>query len=74
VIHIFSTRFHFSVIDKLTSASSLYSKSIQDHLLAILIKTVDERSDSFVFSIDLKATDSQLASNLMKEIESYFTS
>ncbi|XP_041086520.1 AP-3 complex subunit delta-1 isoform X2 [Polyodon spathula] len=58
---------HFSVVERIDSCSSMYSRSIQGHHVCLLVKTGDK-----CVSIDAKCDDSTLLSNVLGEIKLTF--
>ncbi|XP_014674955.1 PREDICTED: AP-3 complex subunit delta-1-like [Priapulus caudatus] len=55
---------HFSVVEAVDSSASLYSRSIQDHHLALLVKTLPNNG----VSIDGKSNDPNLLSSVLDEV------
>lgn len=55
---------HFCVVEQVELTASLYSRSIQDHHLCLLIKALPNNR----LSVDGKATNAQLLENIMEEI------
>lgn len=55
---------HFSVVERVDSCASLYSRSIQGHHVCLLVKK-GEKS----VSVDGKCSDSTLLSNLLEEVK-----
>ncbi|MGH0162849.1 UNVERIFIED_CONTAM: hypothetical protein FKN15_043758 [Acipenser sinensis] len=58
---------HFSVVERIDSCSSMYSRSIQGHHVCLLVKTGDKS-----VSIDAKCDESTLLSNVLDEIKLTF--
>ncbi|KAK1152422.1 AP-3 complex subunit delta-1 [Acipenser oxyrinchus oxyrinchus] len=58
---------HFSVVERIDSCSSMYSRSIQGHHVCLLVKTGDKS-----VSIDAKCDEPTLLSNVLDEIKLTF--
>uniref|UniRef100_A0A667G6S0 AP-3 complex subunit delta-1 n=1 Tax=Lynx canadensis TaxID=61383 RepID=A0A667G6S0_LYNCA len=56
---------HFSVVERVDSCASMYSRSIQGHHVCLLVKKVREKS----VSVDGKCSDATLLSNLLAEMK-----
>ncbi|XP_078054481.1 AP-3 complex subunit delta-1 isoform X1 [Mustelus asterias] len=59
---------HFSVVERINSCASMYSRSIQGHHMCLLVKV----GDSSV-SVDGKCSDSTLLGNLLDELKQTLT-
>ncbi|GCC25263.1 hypothetical protein chiPu_0003672 [Chiloscyllium punctatum] len=59
---------HFSVVERINSCASMYSRSIQGHHMCLLVKM----GDSSV-SVDGKCSDSSLLGNLLDELKQTLT-
>ncbi|KAJ8378563.1 hypothetical protein AAFF_G00238680 [Aldrovandia affinis] len=59
---------HFSVVERIDSCASMYSRSIQGHHVCLLVKTVDQ-----TVSIDAKCDESSLLGNVLDEIKLTFS-
>uniref|UniRef100_A0A3B3S4L1 AP-3 complex subunit delta n=1 Tax=Paramormyrops kingsleyae TaxID=1676925 RepID=A0A3B3S4L1_9TELE len=59
---------HFSVVEKINSCASLYSRSIQGHHICLLVKYTDQ-----TVTIDAKCDESSLLGNLLDEIKLTFS-
>ncbi|XP_048844849.1 AP-3 complex subunit delta-1-like isoform X2 [Brienomyrus brachyistius] len=59
---------HFSVVEKINSCASLYSRSIQGHNVCLLVKYTDQ-----TVTIDAKCDESSLLGNLLDEIKLTFS-
>ncbi|XP_051977783.1 AP-3 complex subunit delta-1-like isoform X1 [Xyrauchen texanus] len=59
---------HFSVVERIDSCSSMYSRSIQGHHVCLLVKTADQ-----TISIDAKCDEPLLLGNLLDEIKQTFS-
>uniref|UniRef100_A0A8C5F8B1 Adaptor related protein complex 3 subunit delta 1 n=1 Tax=Gadus morhua TaxID=8049 RepID=A0A8C5F8B1_GADMO len=59
---------HFSVVERIDSCASMYSRSIQGHHVCLLVKTV-----SITVSIDAKCDEPSLLSNVLDEIKLTFS-
>ncbi|XP_067872412.1 AP-3 complex subunit delta-1 isoform X2 [Heterodontus francisci] len=59
---------HFSVVERINSCASMYSRSIQGHHMCLLVKM----GDSSV-SVDGKCSDSTLLGNLLDELKQTLT-
>jgi hypothetical protein len=70
VMNLISAGLHLTIVEKMTAAASFYGTSIQDHLVAMLVKQAADNPS--VYSVDLKCSDARLASSLIKELESLF--
>lgn len=55
---------HFSVVERVDSCASMYSRSIQGHHICLLVK----KGENSV-SVDGKCSDSTLLSNLLEEMK-----
>nr|XP_023699707.1 AP-3 complex subunit delta-1-like isoform X2 [Paramormyrops kingsleyae] len=58
---------HFSVVERIDSCASMYSRSIQGHHVCLLVKTVDQ-----TVSIDAKCDEPSLLENVLQEIKQTF--
>lgn len=56
---------HFRVVEQVADSASLYSRSIQDHPVCLLVKMVKNE-----IKVDSKGTDSNLVSNILADIKS----
>ncbi|VDI68190.1 AP-3 complex subunit delta [Mytilus galloprovincialis] len=56
---------HFRVVEQVPDSASLYSKSIRDHPVCLLVKMV--KND---IKVDGKGTDSDIVSNILQDIKS----
>uniref|UniRef100_A0A7N6BEZ4 AP-3 complex subunit delta-1 n=1 Tax=Anabas testudineus TaxID=64144 RepID=A0A7N6BEZ4_ANATE len=63
---------HFSVVERIDSCASMYSRSIQGHHVCLLVKTVSEPSGQTV-SIDAKCDEPTLLGNVLDEIKQTFS-
>ncbi|XP_031430753.1 AP-3 complex subunit delta-1 isoform X2 [Clupea harengus] len=59
---------HFSVVERVDSCASMYSRSIQGHHVCLLVKTADE-----TVSIDAKCDELMLLENVLDEIKQTFS-
>ncbi|KPP70590.1 hypothetical protein Z043_110569, partial [Scleropages formosus] len=59
---------HFSVVERIDSCASLYSRSIQGHHVCLLVKTADQ-----TVSIDAKCDEPSLLGNVLDEIKQTFS-
>uniref|UniRef100_A0A8C4ZVX4 Adaptor related protein complex 3 subunit delta 1 n=1 Tax=Gadus morhua TaxID=8049 RepID=A0A8C4ZVX4_GADMO len=59
---------HFSVVERIDSCASMYSRSIQGHHVCLLVKTADQ-----TVSIDAKCDEPSLLSNVLDEIKLTFS-
>ncbi|XP_055073796.2 AP-3 complex subunit delta-1 isoform X2 [Misgurnus anguillicaudatus] len=59
---------HFSVVERIDSCASMYSRSIQGHHVCLLVKTADQ-----TVSIDAKCDEPSLLGNLLDEIKETFS-
>ncbi|KAJ8419020.1 hypothetical protein AAFF_G00005190 [Aldrovandia affinis] len=59
---------HFSVVERIDSCASMYSRSIQGHHVCLLIKTADQ-----TVSIDAKCDEPSLLGNVLDEIKQTFS-
>uniref|UniRef100_UPI00398EA743 AP-3 complex subunit delta-1 isoform X2 n=1 Tax=Pristiophorus japonicus TaxID=55135 RepID=UPI00398EA743 len=59
---------HFSVVERINSCASMYSRSIQGHHMCLLVKTGDNS-----ISVDGKCSDSTLLGNLLDELKQTLT-
>uniref|UniRef100_A0A3B3TAF1 AP-3 complex subunit delta n=1 Tax=Paramormyrops kingsleyae TaxID=1676925 RepID=A0A3B3TAF1_9TELE len=57
---------HFSVVERIDSCASMYSRSIQGHHVCLLVKTVS------TVSIDAKCDEPSLLENVLQEIKQTF--
>ncbi|MFT7819362.1 AP-3 complex subunit delta-1-like isoform X1, partial [Arapaima gigas] len=55
---------HFSVVERIDSCASLYSRSIQGHHVCLLVKYVDQ-----TVTIDSKCDESSLLGNVLDEVK-----
>uniref|UniRef100_A0A3B4WEK7 AP-3 complex subunit delta-1 n=1 Tax=Seriola lalandi dorsalis TaxID=1841481 RepID=A0A3B4WEK7_SERLL len=60
---------HFSVVERIDSCASMYSRSIQGHHVCLLVKTVSEQT----VSIDAKCDEPTLLGNVLDEIKQTFS-
>uniref|UniRef100_A0A3Q3XJP8 AP-3 complex subunit delta-1 n=1 Tax=Mola mola TaxID=94237 RepID=A0A3Q3XJP8_MOLML len=60
---------HFSVVERIDSCASMYSRSIQGHHVCLLVKTVSEPT----VSIDAKCDEPTLLGNVLDEIKQTFS-
>uniref|UniRef100_A0A8D3DUM4 AP-3 complex subunit delta-1 n=1 Tax=Scophthalmus maximus TaxID=52904 RepID=A0A8D3DUM4_SCOMX len=60
---------HFSVVERIDSCSSMYSRSIQGHHVCLLVKTVSGPT----VSIDAKCDEPTLLGNVLDEIKQTFS-
>ncbi|KAM9480149.1 AP-3 complex subunit delta-1-like isoform 16-T16 [Salvelinus alpinus] len=58
---------HFSVVERIDSCASMYSRSIQGHHMCLLVKTADQ-----TVSIDAKCDEPGLLGNVLDEIKLTF--
>uniref|UniRef100_UPI00358E5B4D AP-3 complex subunit delta-1 isoform X2 n=1 Tax=Myxine glutinosa TaxID=7769 RepID=UPI00358E5B4D len=56
---------HLTVVERMASCSSLYAKSIQGHHICLLVKLLDDK----VVSIEGKAVDRTLLTNVLEEVK-----
>uniref|UniRef100_A0A8D0AAQ2 AP-3 complex subunit delta-1 n=1 Tax=Sander lucioperca TaxID=283035 RepID=A0A8D0AAQ2_SANLU len=61
-------RHHFSVVERIDSCASMYSRSIQDHHVCLLVKTSGQ-----TVSIDAKCDEPTLLGNVLDEIKQTFS-
>ncbi|MFT7808724.1 hypothetical protein Z043-110569 [Arapaima gigas] len=59
---------HFSVVERIDSCASLYSRSIQGHHVCLLVKTAGQ-----TVSIDAKCDEPSLLGNVLDEIKQTFS-
>ncbi|XP_048107635.1 AP-3 complex subunit delta-1 isoform X4 [Alosa alosa] len=59
---------HFSVVERIDSCASMYSRSIQGHHVCLLVKTAAE-----TVSIDAKCDELMLLENVLEEIKQTFS-
>uniref|UniRef100_A0A3B4CNJ4 AP-3 complex subunit delta-1 n=1 Tax=Pygocentrus nattereri TaxID=42514 RepID=A0A3B4CNJ4_PYGNA len=59
---------HFSVVERIDSCASMYSRSIQGHHVCLLVKTADQ-----TVSIDAKCDEPSLLGNVLDEIKQTFS-
>ncbi|XP_024261898.1 AP-3 complex subunit delta-1 isoform X2 [Oncorhynchus tshawytscha] len=59
---------HFSVVERIDSCASMYSRSIQGHHVCLLVKTADQ-----TVSIDAKCDEPGLLRNVLDEIKLTFS-
>ncbi|XP_067824413.1 AP-3 complex subunit delta-1 isoform X2 [Heptranchias perlo] len=59
---------HFSVVERINSCASMYSRSIQGHHMCLLVKMGDNS-----VSVDGKCSDSTLLGNLLDELKQTLT-
>ncbi|XP_010870059.2 AP-3 complex subunit delta-1 isoform X2 [Esox lucius] len=59
---------HFSVVERIGSCASMYSRSIQGHHVCLLVKTADQ-----TVSIDAKCDEPGLLGNVLDEIKLTFS-
>lgn len=59
---------HFSVVERINSCASMYSRSIQGHHMCLLVKMGDNS-----ISVDGKCSDSTLLGNLLDELKQTLT-
>ncbi|CAB1331422.1 unnamed protein product [Coregonus sp. 'balchen'] len=59
---------HFSVVERIASCASMYSRSIQGHHVCLLVKTADQ-----TVSIDAKCDEPGLLGNVLDEIKLTFS-
>uniref|UniRef100_A0A672K3T2 AP-3 complex subunit delta-1 n=1 Tax=Sinocyclocheilus grahami TaxID=75366 RepID=A0A672K3T2_SINGR len=59
---------HFSVVERIDSCASMYSRSIQGHHVCLLVKTSDQ-----TVSIDAKCDEPSLLGNVLDEIKQTFS-
>uniref|UniRef100_A0A4W5QNV7 AP-3 complex subunit delta-1 n=1 Tax=Hucho hucho TaxID=62062 RepID=A0A4W5QNV7_9TELE len=59
---------HFSVVERIDSCASMYSRSIQGHHVCLLVKTADQ-----TVSIDAKCDEPALLGNVLDEIKLTFS-
>ncbi|XP_053701700.1 AP-3 complex subunit delta-1 isoform X3 [Synchiropus splendidus] len=59
---------HFSVVERIDSCASMYSRSIQGHHVCLLVKTSDQ-----TVSIDAKCDEPTLLGNVLDEIKQTFS-
>uniref|UniRef100_A0A8C4T390 AP-3 complex subunit delta-1 n=1 Tax=Erpetoichthys calabaricus TaxID=27687 RepID=A0A8C4T390_ERPCA len=59
---------HFSVVERIDSCASMYSRSIQGHHVCLLVKSGDNS-----VSIDAKCNEPSLLSHVLEEIKQTFT-
>ncbi|KAF7702997.1 hypothetical protein HF521_022004 [Silurus meridionalis] len=59
---------HFSVVERIDSCASMYSRSIQGHHVCLLVKSADQ-----TVSIDAKCDESSLLGNVLEEIKQTFS-
>ncbi|XP_057181598.1 AP-3 complex subunit delta-1 isoform X2 [Triplophysa rosa] len=59
---------HFSVVERIDSCASMYSRSIQGHHVCLLVKTADQ-----TVSIDAKCDEPSLLGNVLDEIKETFS-
>ncbi|KAG7488217.1 hypothetical protein MATL_G00030130 [Megalops atlanticus] len=59
---------HFSVVERIDSCASMYSRSIQGHHVCLLVKTTDQ-----TVSIDAKCDEPALLGNVLDEIKQTFS-
>ncbi|XP_056614470.1 AP-3 complex subunit delta-1 isoform X2 [Triplophysa dalaica] len=59
---------HFSVVERIDSCASMYSRSIQGHHVCLLVKTADQ-----IVSIDAKCDEPSLLGNVLDEIKETFS-
>uniref|UniRef100_A0A8C8J8X6 AP-3 complex subunit delta-1 n=1 Tax=Oncorhynchus tshawytscha TaxID=74940 RepID=A0A8C8J8X6_ONCTS len=59
---------HFSVVERIDSCASMYSRSIQGHHMCLLVKTADQ-----TVSIDAKCDEPGLLGNVLDEIKLTFS-
>ncbi|TRZ02843.1 hypothetical protein DNTS_026717, partial [Danionella cerebrum] len=59
---------HFSVVERIDSCASMYSRSIQGHHVCLLVKSSDQ-----TVSIDAKCDEPSLLGNLLDEIKLTFS-
>uniref|UniRef100_A0A3Q3RM89 Adaptor related protein complex 3 subunit delta 1 n=1 Tax=Mastacembelus armatus TaxID=205130 RepID=A0A3Q3RM89_9TELE len=60
---------HFSVVERIDSCASMYSRSIQGHHVCLLVKTVSK----LTVSIDAKCDEPTLLGNVLDEIKQTFS-
>ncbi|KAJ8271099.1 hypothetical protein GJAV_G00122740 [Gymnothorax javanicus] len=59
---------HFSVVERIDSCASMYSRSIQGHHVCLLVKSSEQ-----TVSIDAKCNESSLLGNVLDEIKQTFS-
>ncbi|XP_064185903.1 AP-3 complex subunit delta-1 [Anguilla rostrata] len=59
---------HFSVVERIDSCASMYSRSIQGHHVCLLVKSTEQ-----TVSIDAKCDESALLGNVLDEIKQTFS-
>uniref|UniRef100_A0A4W4FYV5 AP-3 complex subunit delta domain-containing protein n=1 Tax=Electrophorus electricus TaxID=8005 RepID=A0A4W4FYV5_ELEEL len=59
---------HFSVVERIDSCASMYSRSIQGHHVCLLVKTANQ-----TVSIDAKCDEPSLLANVLDEIKQTFS-
>ncbi|XP_062250897.1 AP-3 complex subunit delta-1 isoform X5 [Platichthys flesus] len=59
---------HFSVVERIDSCASMYSRTIQGHHVCLLVKTADQ-----TVSIDAKCDEPTLLGNVLDEIKQTFS-
>ncbi|XP_059425583.1 AP-3 complex subunit delta-1-like isoform X1 [Carassius carassius] len=59
---------HFSVVERIDSCASMYSRSIQGHHVCLLVKTSDQ-----TVSIDAKCDEPSLLGNVLDELKQTFS-
>ncbi|KAM6962726.1 AP-3 complex subunit delta-1 [Aplochiton taeniatus] len=59
---------HFSVVERIDSCASMYSRSIQGHHVCLLVKTAEQ-----TVSIDAKCDEPSLLGNVLDEIKQTFS-
>jgi len=67
-LSLLSSLLHVALIELKNNTATFYGKTIQEHHIAVYVK---DKNDSFV-QIDLKSSDSTLASSLISEISTVF--
>ncbi|XP_064604156.1 AP-3 complex subunit delta-1-like isoform X2 [Liolophura sinensis] len=60
---------HFTIVEQVENSASLYSRSIQNHSICLLVKYTSSKT----LSIDGKCTDTSLLSNVLDEVRTVLT-
>lgn len=64
-----AARLNLAVVQSTESVATFFGKSIQGHLVAVILRQGDAQG---TFTVDLKCSDARLASSLAKEVDTLF--
>ena len=69
VVSALSARLNLHTVQTTDSVATFFGKSIQDHLVAVILRASDSAG---TYTVDLKSSDARLASSLVKELDALF--